>query len=196
MQLMTPYHTLSLTTCHLTQLSSHPICTFSSYHHPLKLSDSNTKSQSHSWSPIPCLSYPPSFKKGNHSQCTDPLILVVQSWISMVYLTAEVVELTGSATCDNKKHCIVPCHLQLVIWHNSALVPSTSFLPITTPQTFWQWHKVPISFFQGWFPIPCWLYPPPLKERQSFPVCWSLHFSHLITDFDGLPHCRYYQTHR
>ena len=59
-------------------------------------------------------------KKGNM------LVLVLQLWLSIFkswmadlsalkYLAVEILDLSGNAAHDNKKHCIVPCHLQLSI---------------------------------------------------------------------------------
>ncbi|KAM6495319.1 Histone-fold-containing protein, partial [Amanita muscaria] len=47
-------------------------------------------------------------KKGNYAQSVGagaPVYLAE-------YLTAKILKLAGNAACDNKKQCILPCHLK------------------------------------------------------------------------------------
>ena len=50
------------------------------------------------------------------------LYMIVYLATVLEYLAAEILELMGNAAHDNKKHRIVPCHLQLAVRYVS--IPS------------------------------------------------------------------------
>ncbi|THV07028.1 histone-fold-containing protein [Dendrothele bispora CBS 962.96] len=66
-------------------------------------------------------------KKGNHTQRVRAVPLVYLAAV-LKYLAAEILELADNAARDNKKQCIVRCHLQLAIRNDSECLLGDVFI--------------------------------------------------------------------